>query len=65
MLKFLELKQDSDSFSLIQRINHQSKMKNYSPQSNRVIVGKTHFDNPINSNNIEHIIFLIKYLFSG
>lgn len=45
MLKILELKQDSDSFSLIQRINHQSKMKNYSPQSNSHS-GKNTFGQP-------------------
>lgn len=62
MLKILELKEDSDSFSLIQCIDHNPKWKIILLN---LTVGKTHFDNPINSNNIEHIIFLIKYLFSG
>ena len=52
MLKILQLKKHSDSFSLIQYKNQQPKMKNHVLQSNRVIMGKTHFDNPMNSSNL-------------
>ena len=62
MLKILQLKKDSDSFSLIQHKNHQSKMKKYALQSNRVIMGKTHFANPMNSHNMGAYNFSHKVL---
>lgn len=51
MLKIPQLEKDSDSVSLVQHINHQTKMQTYVPQSNRDMVGKTHSDKPTNMSN--------------